>query len=133
MIQNIIDGFKKLLKSDIYDVIDSYDQSEEVNGNGMMRIQIDQLELVQQNLNDYFIDLTIEGQTFIDDDLDKKKLLDMFKFSQSKLTQVTPQQFSSLSSENVVGILRNGSNIFDNESVHSFEIKIRLAVCDFSI
>lgn len=66
---------------DRYTVIKSYDADEDIDLNGVIAVTLDNIEnLHHGNINDLKISVSINAQTYTQDDKDKIKILQMFDY-----------------------------------------------------
>ena len=98
-----------------YTVIKSYDISQDVDLDGVLAVSIDSFQdMHHTGMKDYKIQISINGQTFMENDKDKSMILQMMDFVDEKITNCNGV-FTD-----VVGVVKTGGAIRSEEQTHHF-------------
>lgn len=80
---------------------------------------------------DYQITVSIQGQTYIQNDSDKQQIEQLYGNVLQKIQGLTINDIESYVN-NVAGFLIDSSNFDNDGQTHSFNISVRLFVCDLN-
>ena len=109
-----------------YTIIKSYDEEEQINLNGVIAITLDRLQNVHNgNLQDFKLSVSINGQTFVEQDKSKEIILQMFDYVLSKLN---PKQIQT-AVEDCVGVLTNTGQLTSDGETNNFSYSLDLYIC----
>lgn len=130
-IQEKITGFFQTYLGTKYKVIAWYDESEEVEPEGEIAINVHSIDNMQHCINcqDYKISVSVNGQTITEEDKNKAKINAMFCFVQNKLLALTVDTMSN-NIDNVVGIVLGEINHVSDGDTNNFECSLEIYVCD---
>lgn len=131
MISNIITALKILLNDLGIDLTVDFENIDHVDPNGSVVLYHDGLEQLNYPLPDYTISFTIQGQTFIENDLDKNKINQLYQKALKFITECNQSTLTLHSKENICAIKLQNSFISSDSEVHSFTINFDVIVTDF--
>lgn len=111
-----------------------FDLRKKVNPGGTLVVSITGVDNANQGLPDFWVSVSVQGVTFVNEDKDKAIIRTMFSDAMQSVMRWTPQQltqaFGMDAPAAVVGIIDIASTIASNATIHSFNITCRLAVTD---
>lgn len=111
-----------------------FDLREKVNPGGTLVVSITGVDNANQGLPDFWVSVSVQGVTFVNEDKDKAIIRTMFSDAMQSVMRWTPQQltqaFGMDAPAAVVGIIDISSTIASNATIHSFNITCRLATTD---
>lgn len=98
-----------------YTVIKSYDITEEIDLDGVLAVNIDSFQdMHHTGMKDYKIEISINGQTFMENDKDKSIILQMLDFVDEKITDCNGVL------TDVVGVVKGGASVRSEQQTHHF-------------
>ena len=125
----IIEVLKTLLEqgaNGLYKVITAFDASEEKGLNGVVAVQITNVENLNHGAeHDYKYTANISGQTLADEDRDKSKIQ---AINQSVLSIIG--NTANIELPNLAGALFRGGTIEDDGDTRNFSYEMEFFVCD---
>ena len=125
-INNIENGLINILGNE-YKVITSFDESQEVDYNGVIAVNVVSAEdLHHGQYKDYKFTVNISGQTFIDNDIDRTEIKKMLNYCLDKLT--IKQIKTNIT--NCVGVLINNFEMQSDDETNNFVVNMQLYICD---
>lgn len=108
-----------------YTVIKSFDAQEEIDLNGVIAVTLDNIEnLHHGNIEDLKVSLSINAQTFSDEDKDKSKILQMFDYIYQLLK---PNDIKEII-EDCVGVLINVGHLQSDGQTNNFSFQVDLFI-----
>lgn len=130
-IQDKITGFFQEFLGNTYPVIAWYDESEDVDPEGVIAINVNRIENMQHcvNCQDYKISININGQTLVDSDKNKAKINAIHYFIMNKLAGLRVDTISN-SIDDVVGVVIGESNLLSDGDTNNIECNIDIYVND---
>lgn len=112
----------------------SFDLETAQNGAGSFVAAITGVTQANQGLPDYFVDVTLSGLTFPENDPDKQVILTMHAESLSAVQSFTPSQLTTalgfVAPAAVVGIINLDSSFAYDGQTNIFRIMFRLVCTD---
>lgn len=109
-----------------YKVINSFDESEEIELNGVIAVNIaNKTPLNHGTAKDFSLTINVSGQYFTDQDLQQKKIQKMFNYAYDKLDAIN---FSEYYEDCAGGSILQGDIISDGET-NNFTISFELYIC----
>ena len=125
MIKDLINAIVNYLTANTsYKVINSYNQTDQIDLNGVIAVTASSVEnLHHGTAHDYRVSITISGQTLVSEDLTQEKIITMHD---DVIDQI--QNIDNLL-ENVAGHLLNDSNFSGDGETNNFTIIIDYFVC----
>jgi len=111
----------------------SFDETFDIELNGVVVLQVNDLKKIHNDLNDYEIDMTITCMTLKDEDLDNSKIDTLISEVNAVASGLTASVLKYQSGEKVIGIVHNGETLKQDEGANVFEIAKTIYVCDLEI
>ncbi len=107
-VSDIINYFVNLYSDGEYKVINSYNNTQQIDLNGVIAVSVSNIEhLHHGDVDDYKITVNITGQFLIAEDINQSKTYRMFDYIMDKLNaNAIKDNFSDLA-----GIVKNGGNV----------------------
>lgn len=133
MIQNIIQGFQKEFIDSGLKLDESFDVYKVVDGDGVICIQVSNIQRLNPQVADYKLTILITGQTYIDNDPTKSKINHFFLYSNRVLTNLTAGRLKNRTGELVEGYIFKQSELIEAESTRGFSSEVEVYVCDFQL
>lgn len=133
MIQNIINGFQKIFSDSELELDQVFEVDKVVDGDGVICIQVSNIQRLNPQLADYKLTILITGQTYIDNDPTKQKINQFFIESNRILTSLTAGQLKNQTGELVEGYIFKQSELIEAESTRGFSSEVEVYVCDFQL
>lgn len=110
---------------DRYTVIKSYDADEDIDLNGVIAITLDSIQnLHHGNINDLKISISINAQTYTQDDKDKSKILQMFDYVFEK---VQPNSLKN-QIDYCAGVVLNLGQLQSDGQTNNFSFQVDLFI-----
>lgn len=114
------------LFGDEYKVINTYNNSEQINLNGVIAITITNQQILNNgNSKDNKTTLVISGQTFIDQDITQQKINNMYDYSMNLLNT----KWFTDNLDNVAGAIINNGTITSDGQTNNFSLVVQLFIC----
>lgn len=133
MIQNIINGFQKIFSYSDLTLDEVFEVDKVVDGDGVICIQVNNIQRLNPQVADYRLTILITGQTYIDNDPTKAKINQFFIASNRILTSLTAGQLKNQTGELVEGYIFKQSELLEAESTRGFSSEVEVYVCDFQL
>lgn len=107
-----------------YKIINSFDNSEEINPDGVIAVGLQNCEKFDHpGCEDFKFSFSISGQTLTDEDLNQNRINQMFYFVLSK-------NFEELKEiEGVVGVMPQGGGVTSNGETNNFNFSLEVIFC----
>lgn len=125
-VQQIINYFVNLCSDGNYKVINSYNNTEQIDLNGVIAVSLSNMQVLHNgNSDDYKITVNISGQFLIAEDITQSKTYQMFDYIISKLDQdAIKANFSDMA-----GLLKNGGSVSSDGEYNTCGYSIDLYFC----
>lgn len=108
-----------------YTVIKSFDAEQDIDLNGVIAINLNTIENSHNgNLKDFRLNVTINGQTFTEEDKDKAKIIRMFDYVFDKVTPAVMIQHVP----SCVGIVPNNGGLQSDGDTNNFTFSVDLFI-----
>lgn len=125
-VQQIINYFVNLCSDGNYKVINSYNNADEIDLNGVIAVSLSNMQVLHNgDSDDYKITVTISGQFLIAEDITQSKTYQMFDYIISKLDEDSIKaNFSDMA-----GLLKNGGSVSSDGQYNTCGYSIDLYFC----
>lgn len=104
-----------------YTIIKSFD-AEEMDLDGVIAVNMNEFEIVNNNISDWKCYVNINAQTFVDTDPDKTRIFEMFYFVFSKLDDDAIKNLD----DNIVGVVKDTGSLTSDGETNNFSVKLEL-------
>lgn len=108
-----------------YTVIKSYDAEQNIDLDGVIAVNLNTIQNAHNgDLKDFRLNVTINGQTFTEQDKDKSKIISMFDYVFDKVTPTVMIQHIPY----CVGIVPNNGGLQSDGETNNFTFSIDLFI-----
>ena len=107
-----------------YTIINAYNGEEVVNPDGVIAVQMTNCEIIHNGpYQDKKYTFTISGQTITDEDINQKRIVEMFEFVENK-------DFNALMEmDGVAGFIYDSSDMSSNGETNNFTFTFSVFYC----
>lgn len=125
-VQQIITYFVNLYSDGNYKVINSYNNADEIDLNGVIAVSLSNMQILHNgDSDDYKITVNISGQFLIAQDITQSKTYQMFDYIISKLDEdAIKANFSDMA-----GLLKNGGSVSSDGQYNTCGYSLDLYFC----
>lgn len=125
-IQDVINFFVNLCSDGNYKVINSYNNAQEIDLNGVIAVSVNNIQhLHNGDSDDYKLTVNISGQFLIAEDINQSKTYQMFDYILSKLNESTIKA----GFEDLAGLVKQGGTVSSDGQYNTCGYSLDLYFC----